>query len=145
MSVNSFSLPFSLSLSIFMMCMGAPVFFSRWAKYPRFKFTIHVSTCPERGDDDHYRVSTNDRNAEEQWRQLMSGHRVRFFFQRKWSWIFLKRENEHFKIEIPSPASPPPAKKLFKYHSNAAVDDLLLYFLKTVNLHTLLLYNIRFC
>ena len=43
------------------------------------------------------------------------------------------------------PQHPPPVKKLFKYHSNAAVDDLLRYYFKTVNLHTLLLYNIRFC
>ena len=49
------------------------------------------------------------------------------------------------KSKFPPQHPPPPAKKLFKYHSNAAVDDLLLYFLKTVNLHTLLLYNIRFC
>ena len=101
MRVNSFSLPFSLPLSIFVMCMGAPVFFSRWVKYPRFKFTIHVCTCPERGDDDQSRLSTNDRNAEEQWRQLMSGHRARFFFKESEVEFFKKEKMITLKSKFP--------------------------------------------
>ena len=77
----------------------------------------------------------------------MSGHRARFFFKESEVECFEKEKMNTLKSKFPPQHRPPspPAKKLFKYHSNAAVDDLLLYFLKTVNLHTLLLYNIRFC
>ena len=77
----------------------------------------------------------------------MSGNRARFFF--KESEVELKKKEKMNTLKSKFPPQhrclPTPAKKLFKYHSNAAVDDLLLYFLKTVNLYTLLLYNIRFC
>ena len=75
----------------------------------------------------------------------MSGHRARFFFKESEVEFFKKEKMNALKSKFPPQHRRPPAKKLFKYNSNAAVDDLLLYFLKTVNLHTLLLYNIRFC
>ena len=104
-----------LRLFLYLWCARVrPYFFSRWTKYPRFKFTIHVCTCPERGDDDQSRLSTNDRNAEEQWRQLMSGLRARFFFKESEVEFFKKEKMNALKSKFPPQHRRPPRKKIIQ-------------------------------
>ena len=60
----------------------------------------------------------------------MSGHRARFFFKESEVEFFKKEKMNTLKSKFPPqhrrPPPHPPRKKLFKYHSYAAVDDLLL-------------------
>ena len=61
----------------------------------------------------------------------MSGHRARFFFKESEVEFFKKEKMNTLKSKFPPQHRRPPppaplAKKLFKYHSYAAVDDLLL-------------------